>query len=259
MTKRKSKTEEPTNQGSSLVPPRKKLRSQPTDVIVAVGQGDNQVEFECYKLFLCYNCEFFDTMLSLPMKENETSRIDLPDKDPEEWKLFYEFINPATANSAKVTKANAMILAPWFHEYQMNDLLEKCDTILYYHFNIDRDKLTVDNLETLLDTVNVYERYSLKKALGIAIHELSYFVSKAHHLLKDNLEILKRVFDIYKGHKEGIISLFYCQTEELFREIEENESADGEDIWENKYFRCMIKTKVENVILKIESEKLANY
>jgi len=80
-------------------------------------------------------------------------------------------------------------------------------------------------------------------------------VSKAHHLLKDNLEILKRVFDIYKGHKEDIIRLFYCQTKELFREIEENESADGEDIWENKYFRCMIKTKVENVILKIESEK----
>ena len=85
-------TEKPTSQGSPLVTPKKKLRSQPPDIIVAVGQGDNKTEFECYKFLLCCNSEYFDSMFSLPMRENETSRIHLPDKDPEEWKIFYDVI-----------------------------------------------------------------------------------------------------------------------------------------------------------------------
>ena len=257
MAEKKSNTKEPTSEGSSVVPPKKILRSQDPDVIVAVGQGDNKIEFECYRVLLCYNCEYFDTMFSLPMKEKETSRIDLPDKDPKEWKIFYEFIDPATANLVQVTKENAMVLVPWFHEYQMNELLEKCDAILncdntlhVYNYN----SVTVDNLETLLDTINTYERYCLKKSTEKKINELSDYLKRDIGLLKDNLEILKRVFDVYKGHKESMTGELCSHIEELFTEIEENES-DGEDIWENMYFRCMIKTKVENVILNIESEK----
>ena len=175
-------------------------------------------------------------------------------KDPEEWEVFYDFFDPAYSFHAEITTKNAMLLAPWFHEYQMDVLLEKCDEILYDSITFDHKNVTVDNLETLLDTVNAYERYSLKLSLEWAIHDLSNFVTKAHDLFKDNLEILKRVFDVYKGHKESMTGELCSHIEELFTEIEENES-DGEDIWENIYFRCMIKTKVENVILNIESEK----
>ena len=60
MTKTESNTKEPISQLSTLVPPIKKLRSQPQDIIVAVGQGDKKVEFKCYKLLLCCFTEVFD-------------------------------------------------------------------------------------------------------------------------------------------------------------------------------------------------------
>ncbi len=93
-------------------PPMKKLRSQQPDVVVVVGSGEwgNKQEFECYKLLLCYHCEYLDTMLSHQTKENETSRIELPDKDPEKWKVFHEFIDPPTIATVKVTNENATMM-----------------------------------------------------------------------------------------------------------------------------------------------------
>jgi len=254
MAKRKSKTKKATSKRSSLVPPKKMLRSQPPDVIVAVGQGKNKTQFECYKLFLCFNCEYFDTMFSLPMRENETSQIDLPDKDPEEWKVFYEFIDPATSFSAEVTDKNAMTLVPWFHEYQMNKLLTKCDHMIHDNIINDDNKVEIGNLKILLDHSEFCEKYSLKKSLEKAIIELSTLVMHALGLLKDNLETLNRVFNIYKGHKKVMDELLCCQTKNLLAEIEENES-EAEDMWENKCFRRLIETKLENMV----SKKLYEY
>ena len=69
-------------------------------------------------------------MFSHGLKENETSMIEIPDKDPDEWKIFYEFIDPSTIMSAKVTKENALMLAPWFSEYGMDLLKEECDEVI---------------------------------------------------------------------------------------------------------------------------------
>lgn len=69
-------------------------------------------ELECYSQIFCFGSEYFDTMLSHPMKEKETSSIELPDKTPEDWKLFYEFIDPSTIVGAKVTMDNVLVLAP---------------------------------------------------------------------------------------------------------------------------------------------------
>ena len=256
MVKKKSTTKKPTSPGSSLaaVPPKKTLRSQPPDVIVAVGQGNNKIEFECYKYALCCNSEYFDTMLSLPMKENETSRIDLPDKDPEEWKVFYEFIDPSTSLLAEVTYEKAMLMAPWFHEYQMDVLLAKCDDILHHKIVSDDNDLKIGNLKTLLDTCDFCDSFSLKQSLEKAIVEISIFVMNAFRLLKYHQEILKRVFNVYKDHKDIMLELLCDQTKILFIEIEENESADGEDIWENKYFQYMIENKLEVMALKQKYE-----
>ena len=237
---------------NTIVPSNKKLRSQPPDVIVAVGQGENKTEFECYKFILCYNCEYFDAMFSLPMRENETSRIELPDKDPGEWKEFYEFIDPATASMAELVVDNVMILVPWFHEYQMDALLAKCDDIIHDDIIKDNIDVTSRKLETLLENTEFCEKYSLKRSLEKAIDVLSTFVMNARpRMFKGNLELLKRVFDIYKSHGESLNELICNQTKNLFAEIEieENES-EGEDIWENKYFQRMIETKLENMFLK---------
>ena len=112
-----------------------KIRSQSPDITVAVGNGKSLVEFECYKFVLAFASPYFDAMLSTDMAENNSSRIEFPNKDPEEWKLFYMFIDPSyigVANHSGSTLCDdtARKLAPWFHEFQMDSYLEKCDEIL---------------------------------------------------------------------------------------------------------------------------------
>ncbi|KAL7529071.1 hypothetical protein ACHAXR_002780 [Thalassiosira sp. AJA248-18] len=117
-----------------MSPTPKKIRSQPADVIVAVGSDANMQEFECYKIALSFASPYFDAMLSVDMVENNSSRIEFPDKSPEEWKLFYSFIDPkkigAAKHDANISKDNAMTLTPWFHEFQMEAFLVECDQVL---------------------------------------------------------------------------------------------------------------------------------
>ena len=129
--------------GEAAQPSPKRVKSQPPDVVVVVGQGDAQVEFECYSTLLSFASEVFDTMLSTDMKEKRTHRIDLPDKNPEEWKMFYDFIEDRNAKVEarersgvrpsvilSETKERARLLLPWFHEFQMTALVEECDDVL---------------------------------------------------------------------------------------------------------------------------------
>ena len=44
-----------------MSPTPKKIRSQPPDVIVAVGQGESMQEFPCYKIALSFASPYFDT------------------------------------------------------------------------------------------------------------------------------------------------------------------------------------------------------
>ena len=74
-------------------------------------------------------------MLSTNMTENNESRIEFPNKDPDEWKMFYPFIDPfqigeALSTHATINDENVMILVPWFHELQMDSLYQQCDQFL---------------------------------------------------------------------------------------------------------------------------------
>ena len=104
----------------------KTMRAVEPDVTVTVGG----VDFLHYSTFLCCNSDYFDAMLSVDMKEKAEKRIEFVDKDPEEWKLFYSFIDPRTCNTAKLTTENVDRLLPWFHEFAMEHRLTECDTIM---------------------------------------------------------------------------------------------------------------------------------
>ena len=45
------------------------------------------VEFQHYSQLLCLSSEYFDAALHSGMKEMTTKRIELVDKDPEEWNV----------------------------------------------------------------------------------------------------------------------------------------------------------------------------
>jgi len=124
-----------------------------------IGTGDNAEEFKCYRIALAHACPYFDgehhkslsicnsiylyfiillylshaAMLSSNMSENNESRIEFPNKDPDEWKIFYPFIDPfqiGEAKHASINDENVMTLVPWFHEFQMNSLHQQCDQFL---------------------------------------------------------------------------------------------------------------------------------
>jgi hypothetical protein len=136
--------------------------SQQPDVTVVVGSGDKQRTFQTFAVLLAYASPVLDAMLSSGMKESDSRRIEFPTKDPDEFELFLECIDPSKAarfrleeeyyedfdyyidpdeqeegigdadKGALLNATNVMKLAPWFHELQMESYLRTCDDVLYY-------------------------------------------------------------------------------------------------------------------------------
>jgi hypothetical protein len=153
-----------------------KLRSHPPDVVVVVGSGDDAEEFECYQLILRMASEVFDAMLSGSMRESQTARIELPDKDPAEWKLFYEFIDPTACREAKITTANVMKLVPWFHQFQVERLSKECDQIMEAYLYSKQPKswlkLTEAQFEKLIKWAGFSNLYGLPLTLEMSSHQV---------------------------------------------------------------------------------------
>ena len=101
------------------------LRSQSPDVTVAVGRGDARQEFQCYTTVLALASPYFDAMFCADMREKSSGFVEFPDKDPEEWKLFYQFVSPGRV--LNISEETVLTLAPWFHEFQMEACLGECD------------------------------------------------------------------------------------------------------------------------------------
>ena len=108
--------------------PCKILKSHPPDVTVSVGSGDEKQQFKCYKVILCHASDYFDVMFSNDFMENSTSHVTFPDKDPDGWTLFWNYILPGSRDDIDVS--NVEHLLPWFHHFDMRNELKKCDTIL---------------------------------------------------------------------------------------------------------------------------------
>ena len=109
-------------------PTPKRFRSLSPDVTVVVGKGDAKKEFGCYKALLLKTApDYFDAMFSAKMVENESGRIEFPEESPSGFGQFHQV---AVDHDAALTQENAAILAPWFHRFQMEAELKRCDDIL---------------------------------------------------------------------------------------------------------------------------------
>ena len=127
------------------------LRSVSPDVIVTVKDK----EYKCFKVALCCASKYFDSILGASQTEDgKASRVDLNDKDPYEWEVFYKTIDPLVQIAEVrpgdvINKDNAMMLTRWFYEFKMPSHLKECDAILRKEFIAathwkDQSKLQLD-------------------------------------------------------------------------------------------------------------------
>jgi hypothetical protein len=115
------------------------------DLTVVVGG----VEFYHYKSMLCDICPLIDTMLSVKMKESNESRVEFPDKNPDNWLLVYKMLDHAVSETEKdgifsaLFETNEIRLSPlrremvgssvpydllsWFNYLGMESLVELYD------------------------------------------------------------------------------------------------------------------------------------
>ena len=262
-------------------PPTKKLRTQEPDVIISVGSGSSKQEFECYKFILCYASEYFDTMLSLPLREAESSRIELPDKDPEEWKQFYEFIDPATNRNAKITEQNVWILAPWFDEYQMEYLHNQCDEFVstadyFTKFlevprlscsssnksaqqkeleNSDKasEKRLIKKIERLLEYHSICEQCALEKSREVALKEIARVMTYCYNLLAKNLDVMEKIINVFQIHRSLMLSKYLSKdVGAIYTEITTAHEMD----WSSSMFKAWVQSKLEYAALKMNLEFL---
>jgi len=146
----------------SLLPPcQDVVRSQAPDVTVLVGSGESKQEFKCYKVILSFASEYLDAMLSSNMKEGEMGTVEFPDKDPEEWKLFYDFISPQKIGEASISAVisddNVMILLPWFNEFGINAYVKECDVFLSQRYLSDDEKMFWDKVQQSGESVEDHQ------------------------------------------------------------------------------------------------------
>lgn len=198
--------------GGSQESARKKLRCQDPDVTVAVGSGATMQEFKCYRVVLSIASDLFDTMLSDAGNILDDVRIEFPKKDPEEWKVFYSFIDPATSRSARISTENVGMLVHWFYEFQMTDLLNECDRILasdeyLRQIFTDNEFLRCCWVETrqedcivLFRHLSLCENYDLPKALPKAIEALAKFLMDGYHHIENDIVKIRHVISLIASH-----------------------------------------------------------
>lgn len=177
----------------------KRPRRMEPDTLVKVGDQ----EFHHYSQVLCCASDFFDTALHSGMKESKTMSIELPDKDPEEWKVFSAFLEPCS--KAQISENNVEMLIPWFHQFGVHAFEEECDKCylqMIQQRNSDGSGPTPEYLEFIFRAVSFCQTYELsmtKEWIRAFLVDLIYL--KASTIVENDTmfipEILKLVHDEY--------------------------------------------------------------
>ena len=172
------------------------LKSQPPDVTISVGSGFDKQKFKCYKVILCQASDYFDVMFSIPFSESGSHHVEFPDKDPEGWTHFYNFICPG--NVAVIDSKNVQHLLPWFHQCLMETALKKCDEFLSNHawkgaIEVRSQLLSQEQFD---ESIRLYEL-----AVFYGMEEAKEFYQTFMEAVIQNLKLTKELFDTNRLEK----------------------------------------------------------
>ncbi len=261
------------------IKPTKRLKSLPPDVKITVGSGKTKKEFDCYSVILRQASDYFDAMLSHPVQEAQSARVDLPDKDPEEWELVYMYIDPAQPTPT-FDLHNVLVLAPWFHYLQMTEYTKKCD--VYFAENIDvskffdverkyhymcRDVKKINGeANRLFEYLSYCERHLKEKSLNVALEQIGdALISSTYSILlqANYIELIQSIVDIWKNYKDNTIDLDYTNgvgSEKVnpFEYFYKNVIREEDVVidWDDTYCCLMMKERLSNLILKAKIAKM---
>ena len=131
----------------------KSLKSAEPDLEVVVGQGNDTRTYQHHAIIVASYSDYIDTMLSVPMREQETRRITFPDITPADWEniMMMHQINGRRDLKSFMNKEEAPILLPLLDKYQFNDALGACDASLANMFSgWIYDALTAGDLQNAI-------------------------------------------------------------------------------------------------------------
>eukprot|EP00418_Pyrodinium_bahamense_P065775 CAMPEP_0179085822 /NCGR_PEP_ID=MMETSP0796-20121207/38890_1 /TAXON_ID=73915 /ORGANISM="Pyrodinium bahamense, Strain pbaha01" /LENGTH=196 /DNA_ID=CAMNT_0020783269 /DNA_START=57 /DNA_END=647 /DNA_ORIENTATION=- len=97
---------------------------------VAIVVGGKKYKGPGNAVILMVASPVFRKMLDSGMKEAKEQKIQLPGKSMEEFHVFMSFLVPGSSRCAKFTINNIDFLLQWFHEYEILDLTDECESFL---------------------------------------------------------------------------------------------------------------------------------
>lgn len=105
-----------------------------TDALAAIeASGDVEVTIEgttmnVHGVILAFASPVFAALLRSEMREGLARRVDLPGKSKAEFEMFMAFLRPCSRQ--QVDESNIDQMLPWFDEYQVAVLKERCEELL---------------------------------------------------------------------------------------------------------------------------------
>ena len=162
------------------------LKSYPPDLEVIVGDDGDGAEnekksFMYHGAMLANASEYIDTMLSLPMKEQQTRSISFPDIQPEEWLKWTQYVLvPGAAFELNLfnihdvdNSKNAINIIQFYDKYQFRSGINLIDSQLSQKMN----ELTFCSLEHSASDYSAYE-FVIELMLRICNDEIDLPLSK---------------------------------------------------------------------------------
>ena len=155
----------------------------PPDCTVVVGGK----EFRHHSYLLRHCSDYFAALFESGMREHGNMRVELSDKDPDEWEIVSTFFLPHGSNRHDITAENVMTLMVWFHFLGMDDsLIRSCEQVFLGYVKTQLSTWT--DLYSALEFSNMY---NLSKTKMLCWHILNSRLCKNEAISVSDLARLK--------------------------------------------------------------------
>ena len=144
----------------------KRLRSSEPDLKIILGSGDDTSTQWHHSASLALKSKYIDTMLSTPMREQESRTITFPDISPALWDKMNTFLDdPLAIRGMKPEDARDVALL--YDKYEFTQGCKLCESVLLDYFNTlvtKREKSRNLDIDMVIDLTVIALEANLRSA-----------------------------------------------------------------------------------------------